>query len=174
MNPTTDSPGRSNTRKNRLHVVARDFCAWLHIHRGPRAELRRCSSVAAIALTPGFHHLRAQLDHAQLHVDDYRWTAVAAGVLAQVNEGAVSTHIVETMAKAPKGGRAPVSGLRFRRLLATKEPDDLLTHLRRAVRLVNGTASAGSIMVATDAWRSDWLRMTWAARYYSHAPSDEA
>mgnify|MGYP000860977718 FL=1 len=66
---------------------------------------------------------------------------------------------------------ARVSGLRFRRLLATPERDQLLSPLVRALRLTGGRANLLEIARSAFFW-GDRVRKRWAYDYYECAPKE--
>jgi CRISPR system Cascade subunit CasB len=100
--------------------------------------------------------------------------ALLAAVLAHVRE-----ERNEPLARAigtPKAGEssaALVSPLRLRRLMAAREPDDLLTLFRRIVAILGNTANirdlARQLIAWTDARFGDISRTQFAFAYHNAA-----
>lgn len=147
--------------------------------RGDRAELARCRTPGDVAFTPAFHRLRQQL------VQGREWRglsdemlAVLAAVLAHVRADDRSTEAhgrPSFAAQLASGeGKARMSGLRFRRLLAVSTPEDAMARLIDAVRLCDGKASVESL--ARDVpWllhRDERTKKAWALAYYSTASTE--
>ncbi len=138
---------------------------------GDRAQLRRCRSSLEVVACPAFHRLFHRLQPLG-RVDGSR-LAPAAAVLAHVKgqpEGPGRTSFARTMASPRPGGDQPrVSGLRFRRLLALEDREELLVALVRIVRLLDGTAPVVSL--ADDIyWWGERVKERWAYDYYATAP----
>jgi CRISPR system Cascade subunit CasB len=79
---------------------------------------------------------------------------------------------------SPKPGsdKATVSELRFRRILAIDDLDDLYSQLRRAISLLDGTANLVDLARVLFRWRPIAEqnpydpRKNWAYDYYAAAP----
>ena len=69
-----------------------------------------------------------------------------------------------------------MSGQRFRRLLIALEPEDLMLHMIRAVRLAGRKAPVKSLANDLRWWgidEEDRARRAWATRYYEAAPAED-
>lgn len=160
--------------------------------RGDRASLRRCHTLAEVALTPAFNRLRIDLARfGELDSNGIARLAVVAGVLAHVtppaDEGMLEGMLVSRLPGAiarqmatppPDGTRSPVSELRFRRLLAIpeSEPEALFTTMVRLVRHLGGTSAqvdAPSLARGLFHWNQK-TKQTWAFAYYEAAPKNES
>lgn len=140
----------------------------LQDQRGNRALLRRCGRLVEVVFVPTYHHLRLSL--LPFGATGYTGLAVVAGVLSHVRQHAGDHRFAEQMAGAGKEGEdAPVSGLRFRRLLQRRNHDELFPALIRTVRLMDGTAHIYSLANAIY-WWNDRVRKEWAFDYYAKAP----
>jgi len=154
---------------------ARDaLLAWwraLQDAPGDRAELRRCRSVSSVFFCPAFHALRlALMPHASLRDDRL---AIAAAVLAHVKT-TVPAPPARQMAQAQSNGdSAPISGLRFRRLIkiGNDEPDALLRAMQRIVHALGDAANISELAHALY-WWNDAVRRQWATDYYTTAPQE--
>lgn len=74
------------------------------------------------------------------------------------------------------GGKALLSGLRFRRFLQTTNPDEryrLLVRILRIIRQQGHAISPLSVAATVYWWESDNTRQQLAFGYYSSAPNDE-
>jgi CRISPR system Cascade subunit CasB len=69
-------------------------------------------------------------------------------------------------------GSAPLSGLRFRRLVQIEDRAVLFRKLIRTLRLLGGHANVADLADAVFFWNDD-RRRGWSLAYYQHAPSDE-
>jgi CRISPR system Cascade subunit CasB len=146
---------------------------WLWWHdlqerrRGDRAALRRCATTTEIMLHPAFHRLVQNVDDRQR----LEQLACAVGVLVHVETDGGGDSFARTMAE-PKGEKATVSGLRFRRVLRADSPDEVLGELRRAVQLTGRTAPVSALARDLSRWNDD-VRKRWAFAYYENAPEKE-
>ena len=131
--------------------------------------LRRCRSVLDVAFCPAFHALRLELRPFGRTRDEA--LAVTAGVLAHVREDAPGPGLAERMAKPTvANGNAPVSGLRFRRLLKIGPHQELYPMLVRMLALVDRRVDVAELAGIVYAW-GPGVRKNLAYRYYEHAPN---
>lgn len=146
---------------------------------GDRAELVRCRTPGAVAMTPAFSRLRRTLPHRGEWNRSDEMLAVLVGVLAHVRSDDTESRFANKPSFAARlasgDGKPRMSGLRFRRLLKAKTAEEAMRHLIDAVRLCDGTASVTSL--ARDL---PWLlhpnertKKDWALAYYSTVPPDE-
>jgi CRISPR system Cascade subunit CasB len=142
---------------------------------GDRAELRRCSELAQVVLTPAYHRLRREL----LALGTLSDTALAvlAGVLAHLEQHDASSSIAAQMAeKKGSSGTPKVSGLRFRRILKIRDYRDLYIAMVRVVRMLRSpsrtTANLYSLADSIYRWNNDAVRQDWARDYYTAAPGE--
>lgn len=142
--------------------------------RGERAHLRRAAGAAEVAYCPSFHKLLAQLRRHGYSSGQEGAASVAtvAGIAAHVKTYAADASLAAQMAapKAPGGG-ARVNGLRFRRLLAVSDRNELYPLLLRVVRLLGGSANLVSLASAAY-WWNERTKKEWAYEYYAKAPSE--
>ena len=149
------------------------LAAWwqaLNDNRGDRAELRRCASLAEVAFTPAYHRLRLAVGKFGGPHDD--GLALVAGLSARVKNNTTDGTLAEQMASGKPDGSARVSGLRFRRLLKVKEPDELFTAMGRVVAMLGGSVNLLSLAKSVYFW-NDRTRKQWAFEYYSKSPSEQ-
>lgn len=141
--------------------------------RATLARLRRSSTVMEAAVEPATAELYRRLAFARPERDLPR-AAMLAAVLAHVRE-----ETREPLARAigtPRAGEgstALVSPLRLRRLIAARDPDDLLTLFRRMVAILGNSANvrdlARQLIAWTDARFSDISRTQFAFAYHNAA-----
>lgn len=157
-NPTGDRAALARLRRAATPADAMAEAATLDLFRrlGFGADdfhaLRR---VAAVAMA--LAHVRADTDPT---AEGRRPPAV----------GAVGRHTPED------ADSARMSPLRFRRLLATRELDELVREMRRLVALAGGRISVGDLAASLFFW-GDGVRTHWAFEYYAAgaaAPRDDA
>ena len=100
--------------------------------------------------------------------------ASVAGLASHV-KGNIGTdkRIAQLMARPRAGGGgAKVSGLRFRRLLAVTERDELYPLLIRVIRLLDGKVNLVSLANSAY-WWNEITRKQWAYDYYATAPTEQ-
>ena len=175
--------------------------AWwqdLDERRGERAALRRCHTLHEVMLTSGYHRLLHYLRKTGTYDESDKWQhAAVAGLLAHVEENderhrfaaqmALSDQAADALAEADgreehnkvrgriqsgKLGSAPLSGLRFRRLLQINDRPTLFRKLIRTLHLLGGKAKVTDVADAAFYWGDD-RRRCWSLDYYTHAPFDE-
>jgi CRISPR system Cascade subunit CasB len=81
-------------------------------------------------------------------------------------------HKVRNQIQNGDFGSAPLSGLRFRRLVQIEDRAVLFRKLIRTLRLLGGRANVADLADAVFFW-NDKRRRDWSLAYYQHAPSDE-
>ncbi|MEX2165362.1 MAG: type I-E CRISPR-associated protein Cse2/CasB [Sulfuricaulis sp.] len=159
-------------------AVLRSWWQNLESDKGERAALRRAASLTEVMLSPAFHRLLRELRQAGYGISDYRYPKLAAiaGLAARIKgDGGGS---LATCMGTPKsaGGKAVVSELRVRRLLACDDIEELYTLLRRALALLDNQANiadlAGTIWnwVPMDEKRPNDPRRQLAYDYYAALP----
>lgn len=145
---------------------------------GKRAQLRRCETLDEVYFCEGFHDLVSRLkanrmpeepgaEPPKFRQDQLDSIALLAGTFAILRDW---DHGKDSMGKtfASPGGKAlSLSPLRFRRLLTCTEPAELLSPLRRAVRLIKLQLPARSLTKSLLFW-NDTTRKQWALDYYQH------
>jgi CRISPR system Cascade subunit CasB len=145
---------------------------------GGRAELRRAKRPDDVYVSRPFQaKLVRNLRGAgyQLSGAVMDRLATAAGLMSHVREGDDdrSQRVPEAMAASGPGGRARVSGLRFRRIVAIddKDREGLYLEMLRLVRLLKKV----NVLELAEAvyWWNDRVRKDWAVEYYSKAPQED-
>lgn len=148
-----------------------DWHQDLDKNRGDRAALRRCRTPLEVAFLPAFYRLAAAMQ-ACGRVDLDR-LALVAGVLARVDPGDQGTDRFAQQLAADTGGRALVSDLRFRRLLAEDDPERLYGLMIRLVRHLDGHAEMASLAEGLYWWNQK-TKKRWAQDYYDRAPAQKS
>ena len=145
-------------------------------YRGDRAslaKLRRASSIMEAAAEPVTADLFSKLGFDRSHADrDLPRAALIAAVLAHIRDD----NRRETLARAigtPRGGAETterITPLRLKRLIAAREPDDLLIGFRRAIAILGNTANvkdvARQLLLWTDDHHSDRARTMFTFDYH--------
>jgi CRISPR system Cascade subunit CasB len=151
--------------------------AWweaLDRDRGERANLRRAVGPSEVAFGPAFHRLLGEIRRQGYAVgtDGTMALAAIAGIAAHVKSHVGGASIAQQMATPRSAGAgARVSGLRFRRLLAVSDRDELYPLLIRVVRLLDERANLVSLANAAF-WWNDRTKRDWAYDYYKTAPKE--
>jgi CRISPR system Cascade subunit CasB len=140
--------------------------------RAGRADLRRCGTVAEVAFTAAYHRLLRRLG-SRLGDDDARRVAAIAAVLAHVEREPENGASPARMMGMPAGeGGARVSDARFRHLLRSEDPQDLMRELIRIVRQLGRISRVDSLFNDLMRW-DEGTRMRWARDYYEAAPASD-
>lgn len=155
-----------------------DWHRGLQEEPGPRARLRRASTPTEVVFEPKFHELfhRLAVLYPDLDRADRREAlAAVAGLVSRVREHVPGRSIGRQLG-APaerKGGaaQAPLSPLRFRRLLTLEDLGERYTALSRVIRLLDGKVNLLSLADSVLNW-SPSVRQQWAYDYYQ--PSSAA
>jgi len=161
--------GETPTPNRTFESVILSFWAGLDDRRSDRAMLRRCATPAEAVFVPAYHRLLNDLDDAGTSVVPER-LAVIVAVAAHVEKHLPTIDFASQLASGT-AGKAALSSLRFRRLLAVDGPEELLVSLARAVRLLDRSANVVDLARSIRYW-SDDVRKRWAFRYYEKAPKD--
>jgi CRISPR system Cascade subunit CasB len=183
-----------------VKVLTRAWWQRLEEHKDERAALRRCASLEEIQWQRGYHRLLRYVEGQEIYCARI---ALVAGILAHVKTDRVAAEDSPTSeAPVPKKGkrekstakedqppslarqmagetgasRAVVSGLRFRRLIALEDADDLYRPLVRIVQQLGRKADV-KIDVAGLAedlfyWSKEMCQQ-WAEDYFLNAPDKE-
>jgi CRISPR system Cascade subunit CasB len=184
-----------------VKVLARAWWQHLEEHKDERAALRRCASLEEIQWQRGYHRLLRYVDRP---ITSSTRIALVAGILAHVKTDRVAAEdqasepetpvpkigkrekstakedqppsLARQMARETEASRAVVSGLRFRRLIALEDADDLYRPLVRIVQQLGRKADV-KIDVARLAgdlfYWSNEMRKQWAEDYFLNAPDKE-
>lgn len=165
------SDNNDKQRKNSETALVYKWWLSLKDNKGRRAELRRAKNLDEVIFSPAYHSLYKMLRHtawqSQMSI------ALMAGMLAHVDHHVGNVPFPHLMARPGKrGSKAAVSGLRFRRLLQNKTPDDLYSSLIRIIRLLDRKADIQDLARSLY-WWNDRTRREWAFKYYEKAPSEE-
>lgn len=157
----------SFTRSAEAGEVLHAWWRRLEDDRGERARLRRCKEPRDVVFSEAYQRLRREMLGLG-RVGETRLCLVA-GVAVHVREHRPGGNLVEQMASSATGrDRAVVSGLRFRRLLAIEQPEQLFGPMIRVVRQLGRTANLYSLAADLYHWNR-YVRQRWAETYYERA-----
>ena len=148
-------------------AVLRQWWQGLDANRGARARLRRAKTPDEVFVSPDYQRsLLPLLKTAGIEMtpQDAAKFAQAVGVLAHVRTLLPEGHFARQLAPA-EPGQESVRDPRFKKLLATTDPDDLFLMLRRLVAYLGGTAELRSLVTGASDW-TDKTRRAWAIHYY--------
>src|SRR5438067_2018477 len=130
-----------NSSQDASYTMLLEWWAALEADKGERAELKRAENPLRVAFSPAYHDLLRRLQEAgyRLGVGDRERLAVLAGLVAHVKQHTDNGRSLAAQMGSPKLGsdKATVSELRFRRILAIDDLDELYTQLRRALSLLD-------------------------------------
>lgn len=164
----------SNTQESEktLSTEHQKLLNWwqdLEENRGDRAALRRAASIDQAMFNPGFHRLWRSLKGTSWNRPER--VALIAALAARIREHKPDKPFAAQLGSPPAGReKAALSGLRFRRLLQSREPAQLLQGCTRAIAMTNNRAN---ILDLADSvyWWNDRDRKKWAFAYYDANPS---
>jgi CRISPR system Cascade subunit CasB len=177
--PRPRLPFRNNSQ-DASYTILLEWWAALEADKGERAELKRAENPLRVAFSPVYHDLLRRLQEAGygLGVGDRERLAVLAGLAAHVKQHTDNGRSLAAQMGSPKLGsdKATVSELRFRRILAIDDLNELYTQLRRTLSLLDGTANLVDLARVLFRWRPIAEqnpydpRKNWAYDYYAAAP----
>lgn len=144
------------------------FIKWwdgLADHKGDRAILRRASSPAEVVFVPYYHELVTSLQRAGYSGINREAVACVAGLASHVKIHTPGTSLASSMAASKNEKSALVSALRFRRLLAAGDRDELYPLMIRVMKILDGAVNLVSLSGSVY-WWNDRVRKEWAYEYY--------
>lgn len=136
-------------------------------NRGNRAELRRARTPTEIFASPAYQRgfvARLFAGGIALDVHALQRLALPIGVLAHAKGLVHESHFARQLARSDKGSQQ-VRDVRFRRLLAVQDRDELYVMLIRLLRYLGSEADVKSL-VSGGYWWNDNTRRQWASFYY--------
>ena len=153
--------------------------------RGGRAHLRRARAPAEVLFEPALYRFVGKLRAAGETVRDSDLERLAgiAGLAAHLRENVWQASagdeaalrrrsFARQLAGDGRSGRAALSPLRFRRLLAIEDRQKLYRHLVRCLRLLDGRGNLLDLAASYYFWGPK-VRQRWAYDYYDNLPSSE-
>jgi len=153
-------------------------------HRGERAVLRRAGRPEEVMLTTPFFHFLSfpGISSSWSKEQNLMGSAMVAAILSRVKENHSQLSFAESLAKPlEKGGKSPVSELRFSALQKSRTVDEFFTRLSRAVSLLRGKVNILSLANDIVHWERELrsgralkpmnrLTVKWANDYFLHLP----
>lgn len=140
----------------------------LEERRGDRAELRRADNPTEVVFSQAYHRF-----YQRVRLPKKEELALIAGLCAHVKDHSAVAGIAEQMAMGQD--KAAVSGLRFRRVLAISDRDDLYHAMIRIIRLLGGAVNIYDLAKSMYWWNDErWkMKQNWAYKYYEHAKDEK-
>lgn len=175
--PGFHRPGEDpDTVARRMGAALREWWAELQDDPGDRAALRRADALDEVAAVPAFHRLRWRIDkaldgRALSHAQRERLLLIAA-LAARLREDLSRPRGFVGQMAGDGADSAPVSALRFRRLLQATETPDLFRQLRRVLAMLDDRGDLLSLADAVLHW-GESRRKRWAYDYYGIAPAHD-
>lgn len=183
----TETPAAAE-KPTEMQVLGR-WRKYLEIesNRGERAALKRAGSINAVMCQPFYFRLLMQLN--ALEERTYKPEAVAVIVAVTpflkrqpseedgVAEPRALPSLPTQLGKSGNGDRPVFSELRFQRLMSVREPEELMSQLRRALTQVEGAVDykhlAEAVLQCFRQWKSpdkypgsqQW-QYRWSSDYY--------
>lgn len=166
-------------------------------NRGERARLRRAERAEDVLLCDAFFHFLQQMPEGWREPERLFTSAAVAGLLAHVRENRQieskayqpkdekkprqMASFAELLARPIKGGKPPMSELRFQQLQKGRSTDDFYRSIIRAIRLLDGSVNIYSLANDIIQWHREFNGQTdrepakrlvvhWAIDYYTVLP----
>lgn len=137
--------------------------------RGGRAELRRAHDPTEVVFLPAYHRLYAMLASPNINKEAL---ACVAGLCAHIKENREG-KFAKQMAECPQGSKkSEISSLRFRKLLAIKDWEDLYHDIIRIIRQLGGKVDVIDL-AKTVYWWNEKTKKDLAYEYYANASSEK-
>lgn len=134
-------------------------------NKGARAELRRAHNPAEVVFLSAYHRLYNKLDVSRI---DKEALACVAGLCAHVKENH-GAKFAEQMGECKQGSKDPkISSLRFRRLLAISNREELYLSMIRIIRQLGGVVNVVDL-AQTVYWWNEEKKKKLAYAYYANA-----
>lgn len=155
-------------------AVLRDWFDALGGDLGKRAQLRRSTEPFEVFISPALQRdLRVRLAQAgmPLSAQNLERLALGIGVLSHAKSLLAEGHFARQLAGADKGSQ-DVRDVRFRRLLAVEDRDELYTMLVRLVRYLDGVVHLESLIKGAY-WWNEKTRRDWAMHYFTVSDAHE-
>ena len=130
-------------------------------YKGERAELRRCHSTTDVMFIPSYHLLLEKTNADKKDSEILHQLAVIAWVLSWV-DGETDTEFAKSLANTDP----QFSMMRFRRLLASDDWDDLGVQLIRALKFTKRRANVSDLIWSIMRWKRGNAKENWAMSYY--------
>ena len=154
-------------------TILRAWWEGLERDRGGRATLKRASSPTEAVFCPAYHRLLSELQN-NGYSPKREALASVAGLAAHVKfDTGLDKSLAQQFANPKPGGNgAKVSGLRFRRILAITERNELYPLLIRVIHLLDQKVNLLSLANAVYWWNEKTLKDL-AYDYYATAPDEK-
>jgi len=131
--------------------------------RGGRAELRRAHNPTEVVFLPAYHCLYNKLDNLNINKEAL---ACVAGLCAHVKKNRGGSFS-EQMADCKGGSESPkISSLRFRRLLAVDDREELYLFMIRIIRQLGGEVNVVDLAKIVY-WWNERTKKELAYAYYA-------
>lgn len=164
-----------NTAK-RMGKALREWWQELQEDPGDRAALRRADALDEVAAVPAFHRLRWRIDKVldgrRLSSGQRERLLVVAALAARLRDDQSRERGFVGQMAGDGAEAAPVSALRFRRLLQARETPDLYRQLRRTLAMLDHRGDLLSLADGVLHW-GESRRKRWAYAYYGLAPKND-
>lgn len=164
-------------------ALAAAFSGWLHagensndgLSRAGRARLRRAATPTEAFLLPEVAgdlrwRVMKALDGMQANDFNAVRLGLCAGILAEVKANRRGDLLAVQFGQKQHGDRRKLSEMRFRRLIASKDHQELYLPLKRVVKLCEA-CDVG--VLGADLWFwSERVRIQWTYQYYGDATAE--
>lgn len=146
---TTASPAKERNKER--HAIILKWWKALREKRGVRARLRRCSEPGEVLMHAAFYELQHEVQPYWPPGQDMMLAlAAVAGLLSHVQSIDPGSSLPEKLGK-PKteGGKPPMSEMRFRELIKSRNWPEYYSRMRRALLMLDRTADPHSLIELT-------------------------
>lgn len=140
--------------------------------RGALARLKRAGDLAELLQEPAFGALVRRVGPANPY--ELAQLGRVAMVLAHVRGNDPARSVARALGPASEKDTPVMSPARFRRLLQSREPEDVARRMIRAVRMLDNRANVADLARSLWYWGSDNTRRNWAFHYLAAQPPGDA
>lgn len=161
----------------RSYQLLQEWWESLKENTGDRAALRRATCLTEVFFIKAFNSLLNKLRNEGYAVSDYSLTKLAAisGLAAQIKTD-TPEKLGYSFGSPTSGGKAPISELRIRNILARDDFEELFQLLRRAISIVNSKINISNLAAIIWNWKPMADKNPYDSRrilaldYYAAAP----
>lgn len=160
----------------------RSWWESLKNNRGDRAMLRRAEKPDDVLLIDSFFRFLNQMPEEWARHEELLSSAIVAAALSHVTVNRDNETFATQLASPKQGGIKPrMSVSRFQQLQKSRDPEEFLRRLLRAIRLAEGSINVTSLAESILHWMYEYrygadkdpqrrIAVRWATEYYMALP----
>ncbi len=144
-----------------------EWWTMLQESHGDRAQLRRAKTAEEVLVSPAYQRtLIASLRRKNIHpnMSEQEHLALGAGILAHAKKLTQGSHIARRLGQLQILNDS-IRDMRFRRLLAITDRDELYIGLLRMLKYLGNEVDPVSLVIG-GYWWNETTKKEWARQYY--------